>query len=262
MGTMKSVGMKLVICGTLEEASERAAGHVARALAERAAISPRITLALSGGDTPRPLYARLASEPFRELIPWHRLHLFWGDERCVPPDDPASNFRMAEETLISRVPIPAENVHRMPAELSEPGHAADLYEAELRKFWIGTPGDWPRFDLVLLGIGADGHTASLFPGSSVLEETTRWVAAPYIDRLKSHRLTLTLPVFNCADEVCFLAAGDEKAPIVKAVTAGDRGSSPLPAQLIRPVSGRVTFFLDADAARLIEKRDVISTQSA
>ncbi|HUJ78865.1 MAG TPA: 6-phosphogluconolactonase [Nitrospiria bacterium] len=254
--------MNLVICKTFEEASDRAAEHVARSLAERAAISPRITMVLSGSGTPRRLYARLASGPFRELIPWQRLHLFWGDERCVPPDDPASNYRMAQETLISRVPIPSENVHRIPAELSEPGRAADLYEAELRKFWNGTPGDWPRFDLVLLGIGADGHIASLFPGSPALDETTRWVAAPYVDRLNSHRLTLTLPVFNHGGQVCFLAAGREKAPIIKAVAAGDGGASPLPAQLIRPVSGRVVFFLDADAAALLEQGNVPSTPSA
>lgn len=259
---MNTAGMNLVICRTLEEASERAADHVARALAGRAAISPRITMVLSGGGTPRRLYHLLASDPLRDLIPWPRLHLFWGDERCVPPDDPASNYRMALETLISRVPIPSQNVHRMRAELGEPGRAAEMYEAELRRFWIGTPGDWPRFDLVLLGIGADGHTASLFPGSPALDETTRWVAAPYIDRLKCHRLTLTPPVFNHADEICFLAAGREKASILKSMAAHDRGTAPLPAQLIRPATGRVVFFLDADAAGLLEKGDALSTRTA
>jgi 6-phosphogluconolactonase len=254
--------MNLVIGRTLEEVSERAAEFIARFLAERAGIKPRITLVLSGGGTPRRLYARLASEPFRELIPWPRLHLFWGDERCVPPGDPASNYRMAEETLISRVPIPAENVHRMPAELGEPNRAADMYEAELRRFWNGTSADWPRFDLVLLGIGADGHTASLYPGSSTLDESTRWVAAPYIDRLKSHRLTLTLPVFNHADQVCFLAAGREKAPIIKAVTARDRGTAPFPFQLIQPHARQTVFFLDADAAGQLEQGNAMSTHLA
>jgi 6-phosphogluconolactonase len=254
--------MNLFVCGTREELSERAAGHVARTLEERAAINSRITLVLSGGTTPGPLYARLATEPFRELIPWHRLHLFWGDERCVPPDDPASNYRMAQEALISRVPIPAQNVHRMPAELSEPIRAAEAYEAELRRFWNVPSVEWPRFDLVLLGIGADGHTASLFPGSTALDETTRWVAAPYIDRFKSHRVTLTLPVFNHADQVCFLAAGKEKAPIVKAVVEGDRRTTPLPAQLIQPATGRVVYFLDADAAGLLRKGDALSTRTA
>jgi 6-phosphogluconolactonase len=248
-------GKHLVICHEREEMSERAAAHVARYLAERAKVKGRVTMVLSGGTTPHTLYACLAAKPFRQQIPWRELHLFWGDERCVPPDDPASNYRMAEEWLISRVPIPLQNVHRMIAEEREPHRAAEQYEAELRRFWRVPPAEWPGFDLVLLGIGADGHTASLFPGSSALEETTRWVVAPYIDRLKSHRLTLTLPVFNHADQVCFLVAGREKAPIIKAVAAGQRGTAPLPPQLIQPHDGQVVFFLDAEAAGLLQQRD-------
>jgi 6-phosphogluconolactonase len=254
--------MNLVICRDREALSERAASHIARYLAERAKVNERVTMVLSGGVTPQSLYACLVLEPFRRQIPWRQLHLFWGDERCVPPDDPASNYRMAEEWLISRVTMPLQNVHRMPTEQNEPGRAAEQYEAELRRFWGGPPAEWPRFDLVLLGIGADGHTASLFPGSSALEETTRWVVAPYIDRLKSHRLTLTLPVFNHADQVCFLVAGRDKAPIIKAVVARDRGTAPLPAHLIHPQQGRVFCFLDAGAAGLLTDRNAMSTRPA
>jgi 6-phosphogluconolactonase len=243
----KRVGV--VIADDLESLSEQAAECVVRCITARARVKARVAIALSGGTTPNGVYERLASEHSRRRIPWNQVHLFWGDERCVPPEDPGSNYSLAYRTLISRVPIPPENVHRMPGEKADPEKAADEYEHMLRGFFRSSPGAWPAFDLVLLGIGSDGHTASLFPGSSVLQEKRRWVAAPYIEKLKSHRLTLTLPVFNHARQVIFLAAGKEKARVIKESQATRHTQNSFPFQFIRPDNGKLVFFLDKAAAR-------------
>jgi 6-phosphogluconolactonase len=230
------------------EALAREAGRRFVALAREAAGSRgRFSVALSGGSTPGKLYRHLAGEPHRAKIPWAEVHLFWGDERCVPPGDAGSNFHLAEETLISRVPIPPENVHRVRGEL-EPGRAARAYEQELQDFFCGPRA---RFDLVLLGLGADGHTASLFPGSPVLAETERLVVAAnavYQDR-PAQRVTLTLPAINSARQILFLVTGSAKAAVVQSVVEGS--DERLPAQRIQPAAGQLTWLLDAEAARLI-----------
>jgi 6-phosphogluconolactonase len=214
---------------------------------EAAGSRGRFSAALSGGSTPGRLYRLLAEEPYLTQIPWAEVHLFWGDERCVPPGDPGSNFAGAEEILISRVPIPAENVHRVHGEL-EPGRAARVYEQALQDFFCGPHA---RFDLVLLGLGEDGHTASLFPDSPVLAETKRLVAeaaAMYQDR-PAQRVTLTLPALNSARQILFLVSGSAKADVVRAALEGD--GEQLPARLIQPAAGQLTWLLDAEAARLI-----------
>jgi 6-phosphogluconolactonase len=204
----------------------------------------RFSVALSGGSTPATLYGLLAQEPCRVQIPWAQVYLFWGDERCVPPDHPDSNYRMANETLISQVPIPSANVFRVRGEL-EPDLAARAYEKTLQDFFCGPR---TRFDLVLLGLGDDGHTASLFPDSDALHERERLavaVEARYQDR-PAHRVTLTLPALNTARQVLFLVAGSAKARIVQAVLEGPEGR--LPAQQIRPTAGQTVWILDRKAA--------------
>jgi 6-phosphogluconolactonase len=178
------------------------------------------------------------------------MHLFFGDERAVPPDHAESNFRMVKETLLANGRIPLANVHRIQAEL-DPQQAADLYEADLVKSFGLTPGQPPRFDLILLGLGTDGHTASLFPGTSALAEQRRWVCANWVPRLQSHRVTLTLPVLNAGAEVMFVVSGKEKAEVLRAVLEGGGEGAKLPAQLVRPKSGRLLWLVDAAAASLL-----------
>ncbi|MBC8448967.1 MAG: 6-phosphogluconolactonase [Chloroflexi bacterium] len=205
---------------------------------EAIAARGRFLVALAGGSTPRAAYELLATEPFAASVDWTRVHLFWGDERCVPPDHPDSNYRMARETLLDRVQIPAANVHRMRCELA-PQQAAAAYERELEKA-LGEDG---RFDLILLGLGTDGHTASLFPGAAALGERERRVLAVYVEKLKAWRVTLTLPVINTARHVIFLVSGTSKAETLARV----RASEPLPAGLVQPVAGRLLWLLDKDA---------------
>ena len=190
----------------------------------------------------------LASPDFRDPIDWSRVHLFWGDERCVPPDHPDSNFRMVREALLTKIQIPNKNIHRMLGE-REPAEAAAAYEAELKEFFGAERGGWPRFDLIFLGLGEDGHTASLFPGTAALEENEHPVAVVYVERLHSYRLTLTLPVINAAAQVTFLVSGASKAMIVREILVSDSASSNYPAARVRPTEGRLTWLIDTDAAK-------------
>ena len=206
---------------------------------EAIAARGRFLVALAGGSTPRAAYELLATEPFAASVDWTRVHLFWGDERCVPPDHPDSNYRMARAALLDKVQIPAANVHRMRCELA-PQQAAAAYERELEKA-LGEDG---RFDLILLGLGADGHTASLFPGAAALGERERRVLAVYVEKLKAWRVTLTLPVINTARHVIFLVSGTSKAETLARIRAGE----PLPAGLVRPDQGRLLWLLDRAAA--------------
>jgi 6-phosphogluconolactonase len=217
----------------------------------------RFVVALSGGSTPKRLYALLATEPYAGRVQWSRVHVFWGDERCVPPDDPASNYRTAREALLSRVPVPEGNVHRMRGE-DDPGSAAAAYERELREIFVtpdGPPACTParRFDLVLLGMGDNGHTASLFPGTPAVRETERWVMAQCVNAVSMWRVTLTPVIINSAAEVTFLVSGGEKAGMLRRVLKGPNMPDALPAQAIAPGHGRLRWLVDATAAADLER---------
>lgn len=215
----------------------------------------RFSVALSGGSTPRRLYRLLAdpAQPFRDRIDWSATHVFWGDERHVPPDHPDSNYRMAREALLDLVPVPAENIHRMRGEEADAAHAASLYEAELRAFFADSSAMPPRFDLVLLGLGTDAHTASLFPGSEAVRERERWVLAPWVERLASRRITLTPAVFDRAAAVIFLVQGEDKADALRAVLEGGRDPDRYPAQVVRPESGELLWLIDDAAANRLRR---------
>jgi 6-phosphogluconolactonase len=206
--------------------------------------------ALSGGTTPRRLYELLASPEVR--LPWDRIHFFQVDERCVPPDSPESNYGMIRAAFLSRTSYPEVNFHRMKGELADREAAARAYAEELEQAMRVKSGEWPRLDLILLGMGSDGHTASLFPGSPGLKERTRWVCPNYSERLKSDRLTLTLPVLNAAAEIIFLVAGGDKAETLRAVLKGSAVDG-LPASLLRPARGSVSWLVDESAARLLDR---------
>jgi 6-phosphogluconolactonase len=204
----------------------------------------RFTVALAGGDTPRMTYELLGQEPFRGLVPWQKVHIFWGDERCVGADDPRNNARMARRVLLDRVPVPPGQIHPMVC-VSSPREAAAEYEALLRGFFNGAP----RFDLVLLGLGENGHTASLFPGTPVLEEQQRWVAEVHVAEEGMDRLTLTAGTINAAARVVFLVSGSRKAAVLREVL--EDASCTLPARLIAPAEGELLWLVDRDAASLL-----------
>jgi 6-phosphogluconolactonase len=205
----------------------------------------RFTVALSGGSTPKALYSLLASN--YSTFAWNRVFIFFGDERHVPPTDPESNYRMVQESLLSKITIPPENVFRVPAENPDAAAAAADYESQLRKFFELKPNEFPRFDLILLGMGPDGHTASLFPDSAALEEQSRLVVANWVEKFKTHRITFTFPVLNRAAEVIFLASGADKAEILRQVLEG-KSSPPLPSQTVQPSDGKLLWMLDEAAA--------------
>jgi 6-phosphogluconolactonase len=245
---MREARPEILLCRDLAEVSEQAAELFVRLADEAISSSGRFAVALSGGSTPQALYWRLGSEPSRQRVPWSKVHLFWGDERYVPPDHPESNYRMARESLLSGAPIPAQNIHRMPTELEDPDCAAADYQQTLREFFKLSLGQWPRFDLILLGMGEDGHTASLFPGTTAVTETGRLVVANYVETLHAHRLTLTVPAINHAANIVFLISGESKAAVLSDVLEGQDQPGRLPSQLIQPVQGRLLFIVDRAAA--------------
>jgi 6-phosphogluconolactonase len=206
----------------------------------------RFSVALSGGSTPQRAYELLAQAPLRGRVGWSRSHVFWGDERCVPPDDPRSNALKAAKALLDHVPIPAAQIHPI-ACAESPRNSARHYEALLRSFF----GDGaPRFDLIFLGLGDNGHTASLFPDTPVLRESERWIAETYVEEQKLYRVTLTPPIINQALVAAFLVSGASKARVVKKVLEGPRDQMGLPAQLVQPESngGTLYWLLDNEAA--------------
>jgi 6-phosphogluconolactonase len=215
------------------------------------ASSGRFCVALSGGTTPRTLHRLLASDEYRSQIDWDHVHLFWGDERSVAPESPESNYGMARREWIARVPIPQGNVHRMETERPRIERAAREYETLLRRHLDLDAAGWPRFHLILLGIGPDGHTASFFPGARGVRTTRRWVATPMVAQLGARRMTLTLPVLNAAHNGTFLVLGKDKAEILRAVLEGRKRPAP-PARLVTIPSGRRTFFVDRAAAAFLE----------
>ncbi len=235
------------VCPDAETASRAAAAGIADDLRSAVQVRGQCSLALSGGRTPRVLYRSLAGD-HRGEIPWDRVHIFWGDERYVPPEDPRSNYRLVRESLLDSVPIPGENIHRTPTGFSNPEDSAREYEEMLRRHFASP---WPRFDLVLLGVGPDGHTASLFPGSPAVDERERWVVATRAPVEPALRVTLTLPVLNRAAHVHFLVTGADKATAVKQALKGPANPRICPAAAVRPVDGAVVWWLDQAAAELL-----------
>lgn len=234
------------------------AGAVARYVVTRitAAIAARgrCLLALAGGSTPRASYALLAGDDFVHRIAWPRLQVFWSDERCVPPDDARSNSRMARDALLDRVPIPPGNIHRIAGE-SPPEQAAASYERRLRDVVGQTSGDpaaGAQLDLILLGMGVDGHTASLFPGGPAVHERVRWVMA--VEAVGAWRISLTPVIINAARDVCFVVSGVAKAERLHEVVEGPQAPARLPAQAIRPTNGRLTWLVDEAAASRLDRR--------
>lgn len=228
--------------GVARAAARRIVELAAAAVEEKGAFS----LALSGGSTPRSVYELLAGEEFRGRVDWAKVHVFFGDERAVPADDADSNYRMANEALLSRVPVPAENVHRMEGLGDAAANASD-YESVMRGFF-GEGAEWPRLDLVMLGMGDDGHTASLFPGTAALEERRAWAAANWVEKLGAWRVTLSAPAINAARHVLFLVTGAGKAERLREVLRGGRDPARLPSQLISPDDGALEWFVDRAAA--------------
>jgi 6-phosphogluconolactonase len=234
----------MTVYADLESLSRAAAALVVTQANLAVTARGRFSLALAGGHTPRRTYELLAQAPFLDQAPWDQMHVFWGDERCVPLDDPRSNAHMARKAWLDHVPIPLNQIHPIncaPAQAA----AARQYEARLREFFAGQP---PRLDLVLLGLGPDGHTASLFPATPVLEEKGRWVAEVYLAEPDLPRVTLTAALINQAAVVAFLVAGRSKAGVLREVRHGPRNPRRLPAQLIQPRNGDLFWLVDREAA--------------
>jgi 6-phosphogluconolactonase len=204
----------------------------------------RFTVALSGGETPRRLYEIIA-EAYRDSLPWGKIHVFWGDDRFVPHEDKSSNYRMAKEALLDHVPLPPSNVHPMPTFFQDPKEGAAEYEATLKETFHN---NWPKFDLMLQGMGADGHTASLFPHSPALHERSRWVLAVEASTPPPFRLTLTPPVLNHAARIWFLVTGEEKAEALSQVLGGEADPEEYPSAIVRPDQGEIIFWADQAAA--------------
>jgi 6-phosphogluconolactonase len=232
---------------TPQELFAAAADEVIRTANEAVTERGRFTIALSGGSTPKSLFHLLATNA-RTTLPWDRMFFFWGDERHVPPTDPDSNYRMADEAMLSKVPVAAGNVFRMAAENPDAADVALAYEKTLRKFFQLAPAEVPRFDLILLGMGPDGHTASLFPGTAALQEKSRLVVANWVNKLKTNRLSFTLPVLNAARCVTFIVSGTDKAGVLKTVLEEDVPGEQYPAKLVQPKDGKLIWLVDRAAA--------------
>ena len=243
---------EIIVVSNSEALSRTAADMIIGKIKEVLAHQEKFSLALAGGSTPKGLYSLLAESPeYCDHIPWQRIHFFWGDERHVPPDHAESNFHMASEAMLSKLPVPAENIHRVQAELPDAAKAASDYEQELKRFVRLDTQKLPRLDCVLLGMGPDGHTASLFPGTKALQEKRRLVVSNWVGKFNAHRITMTLPVLNNAAMVIFMISGKNKAEVLKDILEGEYRPELLPAQLIRPVHGRLAWLVDkAAAARL------------
>ncbi len=231
------------ILATSTDLFEAAAAEFVSRASKAIQLNGRFTVALSGGSTPKALYSLLAT---KGGIAWDKICFFWGDERHVPPDHPDSNYRMAEEALLGKVPVRPQNLFRIQGEEKDANRAAMKYEQTLRDFFHLSPGEFPRFDLVLLGVGPDGHTASLFPGTAALNETERLVVANWVPKFNTYRLTFTFPVLNAAACVIFLASGPDKAAILHEVL--ENSAADLPSQRVHPSNGELVWLVDRAAA--------------
>ena len=208
----------------------------------------QFVVALSGGSTPRDMHRMLAGEPYLSCIPWNHVHVFWVDERCLPEDDDASNYGLARKDFLDQVPIPTRQIYPMRG-VASPEEGAAMYEVKLKAFFRVGEGGFPVFDLIFLGVGKDGHTASLFAKQRTLDERQRWVVAVKGGSPDVNRLTMTYPVLNHARQIVFLVSGKEKSQVLRAIL--EEGQTALPAQRIRPVSGKLTWLLDREAASLL-----------
>ncbi len=240
----------VLVCPDAEGIARNAARFFVEWAWQSIAQDGRFCVALSGGHTPALFFRVLASKDFRGQVDWAKVHIFWGDERPVPPESPESNYGLARRELLIRVPIPPANVHRMEAEKPNVGRAAQDYEDILRQYMALDSRGFPRFHLILLGLGPEGHTASLFPGQRGIKETSRWVSTPIVPQIGSRRMTLTLPVLNAAHRALFLVSGPEKAEALYAMLSG-MSDPPIPAQMVTLPDGQRTILCDEAAAKLV-----------
>ena len=236
------------ILKTATDLFEAAATEFAAQASAAVRANGRFTVALSGGSTPKTLYSLLATKPG---IPWDKICIFWGDERHVPPDHPESNYRMANEALLSKVSLRPENIFRIHAEEKDAAAAAQQYEQTLKDFFHLSPGEFPRFDLIFLGVGPDGHTASLFPGTAALNEAKRLVVSNWVAKFNTDRITFTFPVLNAAAYVIFLLSGADKAATLQEVL--ENKAADLPSQKVDPVNGKLVWVVDEPAARTLSR---------
>jgi 6-phosphogluconolactonase len=238
------------ICEDAAALAQQTTDLFVRLAQESVAARGRFTVALAGGSTPKAAYAMLASAAYRDRVPWPQTHCFWGDERHVPPEHEDSNYRMAYDTMLAKVPVAAAHIYRIAAE-KEAQQAADEYEATLRTAFQLEAGALPRFDLILLGMGPDGHTASLFPGTSAVHERQRLVAAPWVEKFNTFRITLTPPVLCNATYVVFAAGGADKTETLRHVVQGPYQPDLYPSQVVKPTHGTLLWLVDKAAARLL-----------
>lgn len=245
---------KIIVAKNLDELNREAAGLIVSACQEAIARSGRFTIALSGGETPKKLYELLATPEWRNRIDWAKTHVFWGDERMAPPDDPKSNHKMANDALLSKVPILAGNIHRVKTELADASKAAGDYEAEIYRVFGGQPPALPQFDFILLGMGDNAHTASLFPHTEALKPSDHIVLALYVSEVGGYRITFTAPLINQARQIAFLVAGAKKASVLREVLYGPRDPERLPAQLIQAVHGTLYWLVDEAAAAQLPRK--------
>ena len=236
------------ILKTATDLFEAAAAEFSAQVSAAVRANGKFTVALSGGSTPKTLYSLLATKPG---IPWDKVCFFWGDERHVAPDQPESNYRMANEALLSKVPVRAENIFRIHSEEKDAAAAALQYEQTLKDFFHLSPGKFPRFDLIFLGMGPDGHTASLFPGTSALTENQRLVVANWVPKFNTDRITFTFPVLNAAASVIFVTSGADKAPMLHEVL--ENSAADLPSQKVQPVNGKLIWLVDEPAASALSR---------
>lgn len=235
------------LCEDAAALAQQTAAEFLRLAGESVAARGRFTVALAGGSTPRAAYALLSSEAHRAQVPWQQIHFFWGDERHVPPDHADSNYHMAHEAMLAHVPVPANQIYRIASEKNAQ-QAADEYSATLKTFFALSAGELPCFDLVLLGMGPDGHTASLFPGTTALHERRQLVVAPWVTKFSTFRITMTVPVLCNAANVIFAAGGADKTATLKQVLRGEYRPSLYPSQMIKPTAGRLLWLVDKTAA--------------
>ncbi|MHB8597231.1 MAG: 6-phosphogluconolactonase [Ktedonobacteraceae bacterium] len=242
--------MQIALYADSDTLSRDAAQYIVRLATESVVSHGRFTIALSGGTTPRKLYGMLGDEPYRSQIDWALVDIFWSDERCVPPDSEDSNYLLAQQVLLNKIPIPAAQIHRMPADEPDRDAASQAYTDEMRR--VFATNGIPSFDLIQLGMGPEGHTASLFPHQASLHEQQRLVMPVSVPKPPPPRLTFTPPILNAAHNVLFLVTGADKADAVQAVLEGAYNPDEYPAQIVQPTNGEVFWMLDTKAASALK----------